>query len=40
MKLLDQFNRKIDYFVDAKGIHPKANYKPQFKRRPVETRIS
>ena len=26
-------NRKIDYFVDAKGIHPKVNYKPQFKRR-------
>jgi|TARA_B100001079_G_C16367559_1_gene495863 hypothetical protein len=30
-KIID--NRKIDYFVDAKGIHPKANYKPQFKRR-------
>ena len=30
-KIID--NRKIDYFIDAKGIHPKANYKPQFKRR-------
>ena len=26
-------NRKIDYFIDAKGIHPRVNYKPAFKRR-------
>tara|TARA_B110000003_G_scaffold240898_1_gene247814 strand:- start:274 stop:702 length:429 start_codon:yes stop_codon:yes gene_type:complete len=26
-------NKKIDYFIDAKGIHPKVNYKPAFKRR-------
>jgi hypothetical protein len=26
--------KKIEYFIDAKGIHPYANYKPAFKRRP------
>ena len=30
-KIID--NKKIDYFIDAKGIHPKANYKPAFKRK-------
>ena len=23
----------IEWFIDAKGIHPKANYKPAFKRK-------
>jgi len=26
-------NKRIEYFIDAKGIHPKANYKPAFKRK-------
>ncbi len=26
-------NKIIDYFIDAKGIHPRVNYRPQFKRR-------
>jgi len=25
--------KKIEYFIDCKGIHPKANYKPAFKAR-------
>jgi hypothetical protein len=26
-------NERIEWFIDAKGIHPKANYKPAFKRK-------
>ena len=26
-------NKRIEYFIDAKGIHPNVNYKPAFKRR-------
>lgn len=25
--------KKIEYFIDCKGIHPRANYKPAFKAR-------
>ena len=26
-------NERIEWFIDSKGIHPKANYKPAFKRK-------
>ena len=35
--------KRIEYFIDCKGIHPKANYKPAFKARvskfPVRDKI-
>jgi hypothetical protein len=35
--------KKIEYFIDSKGIHPRANYKPAFKARiskfPVRDKI-